>query len=78
MKYLIPLILAGCAAMPEESLDRYRIDEANWLNCAYVYKREGKITYHEHIHEKAGKWEIRSDLSLNNCRRVLGDEWLEY
>ena len=70
-------LLSGCA-MTEESLDKYRVDEANWLNCASIYKQQGKPTYHEHIHERAGKWEIRSDLHMNDCRRIVGDEWLEY
>lgn len=71
------LALAGCA-VTEESEYREQVDKANWLNCESAYARQGKPTYHDHLHERAGKWEIRSDLSMNNCRRVIGDEWLEY
>jgi len=80
VKYLLPLLLVGCASMTEDDVEyRHTVDMANWINCQNVYLREGKPTYHRHHHKSRMKAvEIRDDVFVNSCRMVLGEEWIDY
>ena len=84
MKYLLPLLLFGCAATEtaEDVEWRHGIDKENWQMCEAIYKEARVYTLHiGHIHRRGiePRWyEIRDDLYSNDCRRALGDYWIEY
>lgn len=82
------LLMSGCASSQtveekEKFEDTRRIAEANWYACEAIYKQAGRPTYHlDHTH----KWDERrpsraavwNDLFVNDCKQLLGEEWLEY
>jgi hypothetical protein len=75
----------------EERLWKIGIDAENWQMCEQVYKELGKPTYHlDHTHPTTkraaqrvpttanGWWDLKSDLSVNRCREILGDYYIKY
>lgn len=82
---ILVLFLAGCVSYTPEQIEwRRSIDHENWYNCEQAYNATlGAWTYHRnHIHKRLGRrvrhWHIKDDLAWNNCRIVLGNEWIEY
>ena len=80
MKYLLPLILVGCATelTPDEREYRDNENAAKWELCKEIYKAHGKptISYHDHGPHKTHKaWEVRDDLMHNQCHRLLRGVW---
>lgn len=75
------VILAACATT-EDPLDkaiRQQVAFENYANCQKAYAN-GRIamTHNGHSH-KNGKYsyaDIRADLAMNQCRRVLGHYWV--
>lgn len=90
-QYLIILVAAcllgaGCASSsPEEAAYRRSIDRENYQLCQAVYLSSKQVMIHlDHLHGSAGvrglteREAIRSDLSINDCRQVLGPYWADY
>lgn len=82
MLLFIVIVISSCAetkTKDEIEWDRQMARE-NWALCEEAYQRSGIPTYHAgHIHTRYSKAKIehvRSDLSHNNCRRVLGSYWI--
>lgn len=78
MRWLLPFLLFGCAStMTAEEVEYQRqLDRENWALCEAVYKEARQYTLHiGHVHRRGvePKWyEIKDDLTSNDCRRVLG------
>lgn len=85
---MLTLTTGGCASTlnwteeeKERKEDKRQIAEANWYNCEAIYKREGIPTQHRHVHDsykRLSRTDVWDDLYINQCRAILGDEWLEY
>lgn len=76
------LLLAGCATLTEKEKEERayneQIDRENWELCQEVYRRSGVATYSRHSHHNQHRpHEIRDDLMVNECRRVLGPYWAD-
>jgi hypothetical protein len=84
MKYLLLLLLAGCATdlTDEERAYRDVVDKGNWEACAALYERYEKPTFHMgHIHRRGHRvrrGDIRDDLTYNRCKMVMGESWMNY
>ena len=86
MKLWYPVALAllvGCVSAAINSEEReYReaIDKENWGMCMAAYQRAGKPTYHFYHrgHGDPKPYQIKEDLVVNGCKRVLGRYWVEY
>lgn len=77
---LLLVFLSGCATnkTPEQiEWDRAQA-RLNWENCAEVY-RQGLTPFVHYQHEpgKERAIDITSDLAHNECKRVLGDGWVQ-
>lgn len=80
MRYLILLLIVGCASQltEDEILEReynQAINKENWYMCQKVYADNGSPTYSRHAHSKHRKhtdWDVKDDLTWNNCKFVLG------
>lgn len=74
--------LGGCATYtPEEREWRQGIDAENWTLCQLAYRQAGKPTWSKHDHRRHlphRSHEIAEDLMVNNCRMVLGEQWIDY
>ena len=86
MKYLLFLLLIGCASLTElEKEEReYRegMDAENWAACDKILSANHIITVHiNHSHgprSGAGPMDIRMDLLNYRCKRLLGEAWADY
>lgn len=84
MKYLLLLLLAGCASNLTEEDRAYRdvVDRGNWEACNKLYLLHGKPTFHtNHRHmggRKTHSRDVRGDLTENHCRMIMGDSWMNY
>lgn len=86
MKVLLVLLpmLVSCAndkITDDEREWREAMDRENWHNCRAAYARHNVFTVSTHTHgrhrtHKAN--EIKDDLRKNNCKVVLGKEWIYY
>lgn len=79
------LLFPGCglgpAYTPEEVAWKQQMDRENWRLCEAVYRAKGGATIHRgHSHQKGRQTRIgavRTDLSDNQCRLILGPYWAE-
>lgn len=90
---LVMIVLSGCATLTPEEREyqkeqtAYRrvIDLLNWELCMNTYKHNGGMTVHRnHQHGRghptlqADSFDIRWDLTDNNCKLVLGEHFAGY
>ena len=79
MRLVVPLLLFGCTSMtPEEAEYRNGEDMVMWEMCQDAYEYLGRATVSTHSHrrgERHDPFEVRQDLKLNRCRRLLKDVW---
>ena len=78
-RLLLVFILLGCTPItPDKLADReYRRNEdaLMWDACQRAHTRAMK-SMHSHDRGRRHRPEdIRSDLTLNHCKRILGDDW---
>ena len=89
MKYIFLLFLTACAALTEEQLehraDKIFVDAENWYMCEAAYSAHGVSTWHVgHTHDSLGKnkqprpWDVKDDLRVNQCKRILRSYWVDY
>ena len=78
MRFLILLILFGCADLSESELADREYDRAiekeKWEECKQVYKSRGKPTISRHSHQRGNTHrpdEVRQDMWDNNCYVIL-------
>jgi len=60
---------------------RAAMDRENWYNCSAAYARQNVFTVSTHTHDRHRTHkahEIKDDLRTNNCKVVLGKEWIYY
>ena len=81
MRYLVLLLLAGCAQnlTVDEEYKRWhqrQVDIENWNMCKQVIRVEIHDN-HRADHRRNKHADIRSDLWTNSCRWVLRDNWIE-
>lgn len=82
MKYvLIALLLVGCASQPADELEvEIQMAEAreNLANCLLAYQgSRTKFVHYQHEPGREKRIDVTSDLHFNECRRVLGELWVE-
>ena len=84
---LVFLFLGGCATTltdEERAVREWKrgVDMENWLICENIYAYHGKATMHvDHVHRNNNSVSpvmIKQDLSVNDCRKILGDYYMEY
>lgn len=83
---LVVLGTTACTTQPLQEAEleareyRRAIDRENWELCKLAYEQNGRPTWHkDHIEREHHRhWTVKSDLSVNNCRMILGDYWAEY
>lgn len=79
---LIALALAGCATplTEEEREYQHQINRENLAMCEKAYLKAGRAMVSDHGHDRGTKHtnsQIRRDLRVNRCKRVLGKYWAE-
>ena len=80
--FLFFLLLTACSPLTEREQEEKayndEIDRQNWELCQEIYKKAGVATYSRHAHKgRHRSHEVRDDLFLNNCRKVLGPYWAD-
>ena len=81
-------LTAGCATNPEAYETKrltHQVNLANWSLCAKIYKDNNTHTLHvDHQHRSNGMivgmgdhWAVKTDLTNNNCKMILGAYWLD-
>ena len=75
------LILSGCATSqtPEEREWARAQARLNWENCQQAYRDHIPSLFLHYQHEPGEERpiDITSDLAFNECKRVLGSEWVQ-
>lgn len=79
---------SGCAeltqAQKEQRTWKDGIDAENWQMCKLAYEQAGVPTLHmDHSHRVPtgsiqDRFNTKSDLTINQCRFVLGEYWVDY
>ncbi len=73
--------IGGCSTMtPDEREALHARNVINWERCKVEYASVYKKTRTNHGHRRGfphKAYEIRDDLLVNNCRRVLGKYWVD-
>lgn len=70
----------GCASnitTDEREMQRFR-DYERWQICREAYRIKGGVwfsNYHLKRNAKPKHHQVKSDLTINECRRVLGKHW---
>lgn len=80
--FLFFLLLTACVPLTEREKEERayndEIDRQNWELCQEIYRRSGVATYSRHTHQGKHKdHEVRDDLTMNNCRKILGPYWAD-
>lgn len=77
MRYLLPLILlSGCAStMTDDEREYEQAEDYHQLAlCEKVYEQLGAQMVSHHMHRDGRRhrhWEVKEDLRLNQCDRLL-------
>ncbi len=79
---LVLALLGACSPLqPKEGLrEGELIARENWRMCALAYKKAGRYTVHNYHRSGTSVpkyYQIKEDLVINNCRRVLGPYWID-